>query len=309
MLATRNSNDPEATRLSIVGTRAAGKSTCVGLLNLTALDLKNEPAQYEASQGLYLKDSLIMELNSTIREVVSNLNRGIFPQPTPGNNTFNSCLLLEFEQRRRIGRAIAYRAELNITDVAGETIAALMSNFARGDFHTEDSDEMDEINKFILQANSFLLIVDTEELVNGAMPDSTGDSSQDVELSRFVDSLLQYKRNNPQSPPIRSVALIGTKYDRVRTRLSDLLNEYGDLENRRGSKNRFMSNFLPQTWQALSNLVGDRKQLEIFHSSVVMAKSIDGEEPRIAQVAGKLRPDYSFGEYKRLINWIGEMAR
>ena len=314
MLSTRNSNDPEATRLSIVGTRAAGKSTCIGLLNLTAIDLKNDNDKDTTAQGLYLKDSLIIELNSTIREVVGNLNRGIFPPPTASNNTFNSCLVLEFERRRRIGRANSYRAELNITDVAGETIAALMSNFARGDFHTEDTDEVEEINKFILRANSFVLIVDTEELVNAALPNSArndmpdSDGLQDVELSRFVDSLLRYKRNNPHSPPIRSVALIGTKYDRVRTRLSGMLNEYGDLENDQASKNRFMSNFLPQTWQGLSNLVDDKRNLEIFYSSVVMARNIDDEEPRIARVEGRLRPDYSFDEYKRLINWIGERA-
>ena len=166
---------------------------------------------------------------------------------------------------------------------------------------------MEEINKFILRANSFVLIVDTEELINATFT-STNDAQQDVELSRFVDSLLQYKRNNPHSQPIRSVALIGTKYDKVRSRLSGIVNEYGNLENDQESKIRFMRNFLPQTWQGLSNLVEYKKNLEIFYSSVVMARNVDGEEPRIARVEGRLRPDYSFNEYKRLINWIGEMS-
>ena len=119
MLARRNSAGPA--RLSIVGTRAAGKSTCIGLLNLTAMDLKYDPVP---SQDLYLKDLLINELSSAIREVVNNLQR----KPTPTNNTFIG--LVHFAEKAGPLRT----TELNITDVAGETVASLMSNFAGESF-------------------------------------------------------------------------------------------------------------------------------------------------------------------------------
>ena len=316
MLARRNSVDPQPTRLSIVGTRAAGKSTCIGLLNLTAMDMGNKSTKGAVSRGLHLQNVQIRELNSMIREVVGNLNHGIFPQPTPTNNTFNSSLVLEFGRRRMgFGPSVSSVAELNITDVAGETMTALMSNFEQGDFQLQDSEEINEINKFILSASAFVVIVDTEELVNAAMPTSGGNnqpsnSQQDVELARFVDSLIRYKENNRRSPGIHSVALMGTKYDRVRNTLGGRsFNDYGDLNSDQLGKDKFMDNFLPQTWLALDNLVEDKSRLRIFYSEIEMARNVDGEEPRIEREEGRLRPKYSIEEYERLISWIGELAR
>ena len=105
-------------------------------------------------------------------------------------------------------------------------------------------------------------------------------------------------------PPIQSVALIGTKYDAVRNEMG--ISHLGNLESREGMA-RFMDNFLPQTWMSLHNIV-DGNRLNVFFSEVEMARSVDGEAPRIRTEEGRLRPVYSVDEYKRLIDWIGDLA-
>ena len=323
MFTGKETTESDPLRLSLIGTRASGKSTCIGLLNLTAMDMVRDRQRAGRTDSLRLTNARINELNSTIRDVVGNLNHGVFPEPTPSNQTFTSSLVLEFEPSGVLGRVLGNQAvaqfkqfkrfmpapriaELTITDVAGETVGDLMTNFERGEYDLPDSHVIEEVSRYILRSNAFVLIVDTEDLYRSATnrgPEGSH-SYQDVALARFVDSLETYKRNNRGLPPIQSVALIGTKYDAVRNEMG--ISHLGNLESREGMA-RFMDNFLPQTWMSLHNIV-DGNRLNVFFSEVEMARSVDGEAPRIRTEEGRLRPVYSVDEYKRLIDWIGDLA-
>ena len=212
MFTGKETTESDPLRLSLIGTRASGKSTCIGLLNLTAMDMVRDRQRAGRTDSLRLTNARINELNSTIRDVVGNLNHGVFPEPTPSNQTFTSSLVLEFEPSGVLGRVLGNQAvaqfkqfkrfmpapriaELTITDVAGETVGDLMTNFERGEYDLPDSHVIEEVSRYILRSNAFVLIVDTEDLYRSATnrgPEGSH-SYQDVALA---SSLTPWKHTN-----------------------------------------------------------------------------------------------------------------
>ena len=304
----RPQEEKRPTRMALIGTRASGKSTCIGLLNLTAMDMAFEYEDGHAAE-LQVTSVVIDELVSTVRDVMDNLREGRFPPPTPSGQGFHSTLTLSFQRQRKLRPSKKFSAELALTDVAGETMDELMSSLESGSFALTGVHDIDEINKFILGANAFALIVDVENVIASAHSEEEQlGPKQDVALARFVDSLNRWKQQNQSSPKVKSVALIGTKYDQVKSRLSS--SEYGNLDNNlRG----FMRNYLPQTWISLSSLLRDQKiaeqQLRVFYSGVDISLGDYDDEPRINRVPGKMRPSYSDDQYRELVHWIGEIAQ
>ena len=304
----------EPTRMSLVGTRAAGKSTVIGLLDLTALDMAMDSRSKDLSPETRLVSASIDEMTSNVRATVDNLRNLRFPQPTPSDQSFLSKLGLEYQRKRPGRRAKSFQAELTITDVAGETIGQLMESIEAGEYALNQSlNGIQEINKYILSSNSFIIVVDTENLLRSSKsnpgPDFY-DTQQDVAIARFIDCLKRWKSYNAQSKKIQSVALIGTKYDRCREMLG-LGRQYGDLEGDFESRRRFMVNYLPQCWTSLESLFPVKEQsdrIRVFHSEVAVDDNEDYEEPRIFQEEGWLRPKYSFDQYQKIIGWIGETS-
>ena len=188
----------------------------------------------------------------------------------------------------------------------------LMDAIESGQTEFSNMHDFDEINKYILSASSFIMIVDVASLIKGAMPDSDADleesPEQDASMARFVDKLRTWKQMNRTSPKINKVALIGTKYDEARS-LAGMHYEYGNLE---AEYTTFMMNYLPQTWQALRSIFPERtsEHLEVFYSAVEIDKrrTEDQGELIIQRAEGERRPEYSSEEYERLINWFGELT-
>ena len=301
----------------MVGTRASGKSTCIGLLNMTAIDMEFQAEEEQDQSGTHFLRAEIGEGQSQVRSVMNDLYNLRFPPPTPTGGNYRSHLELIFERRNglagRLFRPVQHSVELTLTDVAGETMTQLMEGIDAGQTEFTNMHDFDEINKYILSANSFIMIVDVASLIRGSMPayqDEVDDSQeQDASMARFVDKLRAWKQMNRTSPRINKVALIGTKYDEARNVLGQNFMEFGNLE---GEVTRFMMNYLPQTWQALRSIFPDRTSdhLEVFYSEVAIDKrnTEDYGEIRIHRAESGRRPEYSVEEYERLINWFGELT-
>ena len=313
----------EPTRLALVGSRASGKSTCIGLLNLTAMDLTDDPYSsaeqrgvLDAATGMRLIRSSIDEMSSSVRSIMSDLQDMRFPPPTPPDQAFQSKLTLEFEWKRLIG-ARRRTVELTITDSAGETLSQLMDNADSGNFSLRlDMRQIDEINKFVLSSSAFVILVDMEAVLGKGEGGASGDTTTDAKLARFVDYLHRWKENDPTSPQIKSVALLGTKYDTVRGEILDNpgfgnKDLYGHLGDPRNAA-IFLFNHLPQTNQNLKQLFHTNDimdHLRVFHSSVDLEPGqTEYEEQRIQQVENRKRPSYSQEQYKQLIKWMGSLA-
>ena len=315
----KGNDDKQATRLAMVGTRASGKSTCIGLLNMTAIDMEFDAEQQHHKSGTHFTRADIGEGQSQVRSVMNDLYNLRFPPPTPTSANFRSHLELIFERRSGLaGRMFApvqHSVELTLTDVAGETMTELMEAIDSGQTEFGNFHDFDEINKYILSANSFIMIVDVASLIRASLPQyqDLGEDSQeqDASMARFVDKLRTWKQRNHTSPSIEKVALVGTKYDDARPLLGQNFGEFGSLEGERDSV-RFLMNYLPQTWQALRSIFPDRTNdhLEVFYSEVVIDQKSteDSGEIRIQRAESGRRPDYSVEEYKRLINWFGELT-
>ena len=311
-------NNQQATRLAMVGTRASGKSTCIGLLNITAMDMDFDAAEQNDQVGTYLTRIDIGEGQSQVRSVMNDLLNLRFPPPTPTSANFRSHLELVFERRGRLGGRLfspaLHSVELTLTDVAGETMSELLEAIDAGETEFTNFHDFDEINKYILSASSFIMIVDIASLIRGSLPqyqeDQEVNQEQDASMARFVDKLRTWKQQNRTSPRIEKVALIGTKYDEARPLIGLNFGQFGSLE---GESVRFLMNYLPQTWQALRSIFPDNTgdHLEVFFSEVAIdQKSTDDYgEVRIHRAdTGMRRPQYSVDEYKRLINWFGDLT-
>ena len=313
----RGINNQQATRLAMVGTRASGKSTCIGLLNMTAIDMEFDAEEQQNQAGPYFAKASIAEDSSQVRSVMDDLYNLRFPPPTPTSANFRSHLELTFERRSRLGGRLfspsQHSVELTLTDVAGETMTELMEAIEAGETQFANFHDFDEINKYILSASSFIMIVDVASLIRGSLPQQQEDyevsQQQDASMARFVDKLRTWKQQNRTSPKIDKVALIGTKYDEARPLLGVNFGQYGDLE---GESERFLMNYLPQTWQALRSIFTDQigNHLKVFYSEVAIDQKSteDYGEIRIHRAEGGRRPQYSVEEYRRLINWFGELT-
>ena len=313
----RGSNEQQATRLAMVGTRASGKSTCIGLLNMTAIDMEFEAEEQPDKSGTYFARASIGEGQSQVRSVMNDLYNLRFPPPTPTSANFRSHLQLIFERRGGFAgglRSPTQRSvELTLTDVAGETMTELLEAIDAGETEFTNFHDFDEINKYILSANSFIMIVDVASLIRATLPQyqETGEDSQeqDAAMARFVDKLRTWKQQNRTSPDIEKVALIGTKYDEARPLIGLNFGQLGSLE---GESVRFLMNYLPQTWQALRSIFPSQTSdhLEVFYSEVAVDQKSteDYGEVRIHRAESGRRPQYSVEEYKGLINWFGELT-
>jgi hypothetical protein len=301
----------------MVGTRASGKSTCIGLLNMTAIDMEFNAEEQEVLGGACFARAAIGEGQSQVRSVMNDLYNLRFPPPTPTGGNFRSHLELIFERRNRLAGKLfqptQHSIELTLTDVAGETMTELMEAIDAGQTEFTNLHDFDEINKYILSANSFIMIVDAASLIRGSMPryqDVAEDSQeQDASMARFVDKLRTWKQQNRTSAKIEKVALIGTKYDEARLLVGQNFSEFGNLE---GESDTFLRNYLPQTWQALRSIFPDMTSdhLEVFYSEVSIDRKSteDYGETRIHRAESGRRPQYSVEEYKRLINWFGALT-
>lgn len=313
---TRGSNGQAPTRLAMVGTRASGKSTCIGLLYLTAMDMALEAEQPD-SAGTHFVRANIVEGQSQVRSVMNDLHRLRFPPPTPTSANFRSHLELIFEHRGGLVSGLfsptEHSVELTLTDVAGETMTELMEAVDAGENEFASFRDFDEINKYILSANSFIMIVDVANLIKATLPQYQEEADlsqeQDAAMARFVDKLRTWKQQNRTSPKIEKVALIGTKYDDARPLLGQNFGQFGNLE---GEIDTFLGNYLPQTWHALRSLFPDRTSdhVDAFYSEVSIDErsTEDYGELRIHRAEGRMRPQYSVEEYERLINWFGELT-
>ena len=313
----RTSNNQQSTRLAMVGTRASGKSTCIGLLNLTAIDMNLQAEEGQDQSGSCFVRATIQEGASQVRDVVDDLRQLRFPPPTPTSANFRSHLELVFERRSRLGGRLfsptQHSVELTLTDVAGETMTELMEAIDAGETEFANFHDFDEINKYILSASSFIMIVDVASLIKGSLPQYQEEQEvrqqQDASMARFVDKLRTWKQQNRTSPRIEKVALIGTKYDEARPLIGLNFGQFGNLE---GESVRFLMNYLPQTWQALSSIFPDKtsEHLAVFYSEVTIDQkgTEDSGEIRIHRAESRMRPQYSVVEYERLINWFGELT-
>lgn len=272
----------------LIGIEGAGKSTCAGLILLTALNIANDPDS---------KASLVVEEKTLpIRTIADALQKGYFPPPTPPGASLEAYVRLKF--RRRV---MTVSVDIGIVDMAGETLRELLDYAAEGRFEIPSETRIHDVNRFVLNASSFLLVVDLQRLVLLGQGDS-----QDAQFARFIDLLAQWKRTNKRSPRVKCVGLVLTKYDTVRDLLADQEHISLDSEDDRRD---FMNKFMLQTLLTLRDRVSVR-EIDAFYSGVGLLTDTSGSATRRLRLMPRTRqPVYTVEEYTRLISWLRHALR
>ena len=279
---------PDENNVCLIGIEGAGKSTCAGLILLTAMDIANTPSNKATL--------LIEEKTLPIRTIADTLRKGYFPPSTPLGESFEAFVNIKFKQRVR-----TLAVNIGVTDSAGETLREVMDYIAAGRFELPELDRIQEANRFVLDATSFLLVVDLQRLILHQKTDS-----QDAEFARFIDLMLRWKKFDKQSPRTKCIGLVFTKYDTVIDMLAS--GENISLDNDSGRQD-FINKFMPQVSLILRSKVNERL-LNTFYSSVGLETSEDGRSTgRIRLIPGKRWPVYSAKEYARMISWLRHVLR
>lgn len=281
--------EKKQTNMSLIGVRASGKSTCAGLILLTALDVaNNEKSKLKVN---------VMERTLDIRTLTDALQKGNYPDATLLGENFEASVSLKFQRKLRPSKQV----NIAVTDVAGETLKEVMDYFSSGRFQLPDVHKMQNVNQFILSASSFMILTDLQYMIFGR---AGVVDSQDAQLARFIDLLMRYKSIAKRSPRIKGVALILSKYDSVRDVLA--VRDSISLDDDEGRR-AFMRKYMIQTYQNLRDSIGE-PLVDIFYSSVPPELDNDGKATgKLRLLMETRRPDYSVDEYERLISWIGRL--
>lgn len=286
-LVPPKSRDSEK-NVCLIGIKGAGKSTCAGLILLTALDIASDPSS---------KATLLVEEKTLpIRTTADALRKGHFPPPTPIGASLEAFLSLRFRQRVR-----TIAVNIGLTDVAGETLKEVMDYVAAGRFEMPDEARIQDVNRYILNASSFLLVVDLQRLILHREGDS-----QDAQFARFIDLLMRWKKFNKRSPRTKCIGLVFTKYDTVKNTLE--VHEHISLDSE-SSRLAFLNKFMLQTALILKSKVAEHT-VGTFYSGVGLETDEDDMVTgRLRVVPGTRRPVYSVKEYVRLIAWLRYVLR
>ena len=275
----------DANRTSLIGSRASGKTTVAGLLALCAQELSSRRRDQKTE---------VREATFNVRGIVANLLAGNYPPATETAQSYMAELRLRF---RRKYSPIPTTVSISLTDVAGETLREVLDRFENQRFDLDEATlaRVRDVNRHILNASSFMLVVDLERLL---FEDEM--TRQDEQLARFADTLLKFKANRQQSPQVKAIALILTKHDRV----EDLLGVRDSLSLQEEEGRRaFLEKYMIQTHSALGNLPNGT--VEMFYSSCEPELDASGQPTgKIMKNAETNRPVYSIDEYERLLDWI-----
>ncbi|RKX93583.1 MAG: hypothetical protein DRP84_08220 [Spirochaetes bacterium] len=290
------SNDIESTRVAVIGTRASGKTTALGLLNLAAIDLAEKDENFTIR---------IIEKTMGIRSVPALLMKGKFPPSTIEGDVFEAVLELTWK-----GIIRSHTIKLPFADTSGETLQTMIDSFRKGMYDLKEFSDLEgakEIHDFILQSNGFIIVTPVTKAI-GLESSEIIDDDPDVNVARFVDAIVNFKRDNPDSPPIKGIALMFTKYDLVQ----HALKVWGmGLESEIGLK-KFMHAYYPQTYTILENF--GLEKVKFLESWIEV--EVDEEGNPICDEDGrykvsinkrKRRPIYSEKSYISLIEWLKEV--
>lgn len=290
---------PAERRIALMGLSGSGKTTALGLLEVTCIDL-TQPGNPKGKDFYYL----VEERTSGIRNAASDLRNGYFPIQTPMGEIFEADFLMRWETSFN-----KLFARVPFCETAGEEINKLIQRFQEGqyDLTPKDFAHATMIYEYILRANGFIVVAPTTRVQlrdgKGLEPETAITQDPDVNISRLLDCIYKYKRET-QAPPIKGIGVLLTKYDAM----ASFLSEQGmSLTDPVGVQN-FMSTYFKETYAVLKWYGLDK--VRFFPSWVELERDKEGNVCqndrgyKIACHANRRVPKYSVQSYLDLINWV-----
>jgi len=208
--------------LTMVGTMGAGKSAHLGGL-LIAADRKVSKSRLTEYPFRYFID----EGSSNIENDKSALRAGHFPPKTGlmKSSTVEPAATFEWAHVKYLaGREIALsksQAKMSIADMAGEDLVNLIEQVNRTRTLQQASKiNMDRSINLVCNSSALMLIIKAtraQGLEIELEKEPTGIDGlsiySDANLTRIVKGIIRFKRQNPNSPKLRNLAIIVTAWD------------------------------------------------------------------------------------------------
>lgn len=209
---------PDVNRITMIGTMGAGKSTHLAGL-VKAMDRKVSKSRgTEYPFRYYLNEG-----SSNILHDVSALRAGHFP---PKTGAFKSSQLepgITFEWAHVKGPLTLWKrqAKMPVCDLAGEDLVQLIERVKEVRTLQQASQaNAERITNTVNQSAGLLLTIKATR-AQGLGVELEKEPNQidgmsiysDANLSRMVNGIIKYKRQNRRSPPLRGVAIVVTAWD------------------------------------------------------------------------------------------------
>lgn len=263
---------PDKNQITMIGTRGAGKSSHIAGL-IKAADRKVSTSRDTDNPFRYIID----EGSSNIIHDVSALRAGNFPPPTGASKRsyMEPGVTFEWTSVKRIGgQTITLsrkQARMPILDLAGEDLVKLIDKVKQarslGDLSSVEADNAERITNKVNQSSGLMLIIKATRAqglgfeIEKEPCDINGMSIySDANLARMVNGIIRYKRQHPESPPLRHVAIVITAWDGlapVAKKISQITGvEFNPLDEKisNESLDKFVYAFFPSTHAAITSL-------------------------------------------------------
>jgi len=235
-------------RASVFGMVESGKTTTLLELLAVCTNYANQSNRPGSKENFYF---LVEERTSGIRQALGEFYQGMFPEKTPaGERIFEADFLMRFH--KTFGK---WEIRLPFCETSGEAMSHILDRFRNGQYEiTPDMKDAGLIHDYILDTDAIALIAPVTRGLGMEAEKGATVQLPDVNLSRLLSAIYQYKKENP-SRPIKGIAVFLTKYDALRTYLET---SKMDLQTPDGVHN-FMSKYFPQTydvigWYGLDNV-------------------------------------------------------
>jgi len=284
-------------RASVFGMVESGKTTILGLLEIICIDYANQMNKPGSKNNFHF---LVQERSSGIRQVSSELRKGMFPEKTPPNVVFEADFLMRF------GRTFGEQyLRLPFCETAGETFTKMLERFGKGQYEINPNmQDAELIHDYILDTDAIILIAPVTRPL-GLEPEVGAHLNlPDVNLSRLLAGIYGYKMEDQQKNPmgyrkIQGIGVFLTKTDGAKKHLAA---SHINLESKEGV-HYFMSKYFPETyavlgWYGLENVRFWPTGLEI-----------EREENDLGQIEAKIHPTNPARGFKIAVDHARNMPK
>jgi len=292
-------------RASVFGMVESGKTTILGLLEITCIDYANQTNKPGSKNKFHF---LVQERTSGIRQAGSELRLGMFPDKTPAK-TFEADFLMRF------GKTFGEKQiRLPFCETAGETFTKLLDRFQKGQYEiTSDMKDPQLIKDYILDTDAVVLIAPVTRPLGLEQEKGAALNLPDVNLSRLLSGIYQYKAAEP-GRPIRGIAVFLTKYDAAQAFLET---KHMNLTTQEGV-HAFMSKYFPETyavlgWYGLENVKFWPTGVEIETEENELGHVVPRRHPLNPDRGWKIKvnhnrnvPIYTESPFYEFIEWVKE---
>jgi hypothetical protein len=232
-------------RASVFGMQQSGKTTTLGLLEIVCINYAAETNKPGSKTKFY---SLIVERTSGIRQIAGELRKGMFPERTPSDRTFEADYLMRFGSR--IGEK---QIRLPFCETGGEAFTAMLERWGEGQYDIDTTmQDADLIFDYVLNTDAIILILPITRPLGLEIEIGAPLNLPDVNAARLVSGILGYKtedeKTNPAYRPIRGVAVFLTKLDAA---AKTLASNHINIKTKMGL-HTFMTRYFPETYATLS---------------------------------------------------------